>query len=259
MPRITQNENKYINVMMRYILAFVACLALISAKAQTKLPAKKIVPAKKVATTPVKLPLAPKEQLVEISTNYGVMVAKLYNQTPLHRDNFIKLVQQGFYDSLLFHRVIKEFMIQGGDPTSKYATDSSRLGGGAAPGERIPAEIQTGLYHKKGALAAARDGNPAKASSTCQFYIVQGKRYDTAQLNATYNSRVKAANPNFNFSATQKEVYERIGGTPQLDQSYTVFGEVISGLDVIDKIATVQTKPGDRPLLDVRMKIRLLN
>lgn len=245
--------------MIRYFLAILACVALIFANAQTKLPTKKVVAAKKAATTPVKIVPTLKEQLVEISTNYGVMIAKLYNQTPLHRDNFIKLVQQGFYDSLLFHRVIKEFMIQGGDPTSKYAKDTSRLGGGAAPGEKIPAEIQTGLYHKKGALAAARDGNPAKASSTCQFYIVQGKRYDTAQLQATYNSRVKAANPNFSFSATQKEVYERIGGTPQLDQSYTVFGEVISGMDIIDKIATVQTKTGDRPLLDVRMKIRLLN
>lgn len=243
--------------MIRYYLAIFVCVALVSATAQTKLPAKKMIAAKKVVTaqiTPIQ-----KEQLVEISTNYGVMIAKLYNQTPLHRDNFIKLVKQGFYDSLLFHRVMKEFMIQGGDPTSKYATDTSRLGGGAAPGERIAAEIQTGLYHKKGALAAARDGNPAKASSTCQFYIVHGKRYDTAQLQATYNSRVKVANPNFSFSATQKEVYERIGGTPQLDQSYTVFGEVISGLDVIDKIASVQTKPGDRPLLDVRMKIRLIN
>jgi peptidyl-prolyl cis-trans isomerase B (cyclophilin B) len=244
---------------MKYCFAIVSCIICLCATAQTKLPAKKLVVAKKVATIPVKIAPKPKEQLVEISTNYGVMIAKLYNQTPLHRDNFIKLVQQGFYDSLLFHRVIKEFMIQGGDPTSKYATDTSRLGGGAAPGEKIAAEIQTALYHKKGALAAARDGNPAKASSTCQFYIVQGKRYDTAQLQATYNSRVKMANPNFSFSATQKEVYERIGGTPQLDQSYTVFGEVISGLDVIDKIASVQTKPGDRPLMDVRMKIRLIN
>lgn len=245
--------------MIRYYLTIFVCVALVSATAQTKLSTKKTVPAKKIIASSLKISSAPKEQLVEISTNYGVMIAKLYNQTPLHRDNFIKLIQQGFYDSLLFHRVIKEFMIQGGDPASKYATDTSKLGGGAAPGERVAAEIQTGLYHKKGALAAARDGNPAKASSTCQFYIVQGKRYDTAQLQATYNSRVKMANPNFTFSATQKEVYERIGGTPQLDQSYTVFGEVISGMDVIDKIATVQTKTGDRPLLNVRMKIRLMN
>lgn len=238
---------------MKYCFAILSCIICLCATAQTKLPAKK------VATKPLKISPTPKEQLVEITTDFGVMVAKLYNQTPLHRDNFIKLVKQGFYDSLLFHRVIKEFMIQGGDPTSKYATDTSKVGGGAAPGEKIPAEIQTDLYHKKGALAAARDGNPAKASSTCQFYIVQGKKYDSTQLQATYNSRVKVANPDFNFTATQKEVYERIGGTPQLDQSYTVFGEVISGLDVVDKIASVQTKPGDRPLSNVRMKIRLLN
>ncbi len=245
--------------MIRYYFSIFVCVAVVSATAQTKLSTKKTVSAKKIIASSLKISPAPKEQLVEITTDYGVMIAKLYNQTPLHRDNFIKLVKQGFYDSLLFHRVIKEFMIQGGDPTSKYATDTSKVGGGAAPGERIPAEIQTVLYHKKGALAAARDGNPAKASSTCQFYIVEGKRYDSTQLQATYNSRVKVANPNFSFSATQKEVYERIGGTPQLDQSYTVFGEVISGLDVIDKIASVPTKPGDRPLSNIRMKIRLLN
>ncbi len=245
--------------MIRYCLTIFVCVALFSANAQPKLSINKTPSAKKVIAPSLKISLAPKEQLVEIATNYGVMIAKLYNQTPLHRDNFIKLVQQGFYDSLLFHRVMKDFMIQGGDPASKYATETSRLGSGAAPGQRITAEIQTGLYHKKGALAAASDGNSAKASSTCQFYIVHGKRYDTAQLLATYNGRVKVANPNFSFSATQKEVYERIGGTPQLDQSYTVFGEVISGLDIIDKIATVKTIPGDRPLLDVRMKIRLIN
>jgi cyclophilin family peptidyl-prolyl cis-trans isomerase len=201
----------------------------------------------------------PKEQLIEITTNYGTMVAKLYNATPLHRDNFIAKIKAGFYDSLLFHRVIKEFMIQGGDPTSKYASDTSFVGGGAAPGERIPAEFNGNSIHKKGALAAARDGNPAKASSNCQFYIVQGKRYDTASLQTTYNNRVKAANPNFSYTASMKEIYERIGGTPQLDQNYTVFGEVISGLDIIDKIATVSTKPGDRPVQAVRMTIKLLN
>lgn len=244
---------------MKYCLVILSVAIGLGLNAQTKVVVKKTTSIKKAAVVTPNKPNVPKEQLVEISTSYGVMIAKLYNQTPLHRDNFIKLIKQGFYDSLLFHRVMKEFMIQGGDPTSKYATETSRLGSGSAPGERITAEVQTGLYHKKGALAAASDGNPAKASSTCQFYIVQGKRYDTTQLQATYNSRVKVANPNFSFSATQKEVYERIGGTPQLDQSYTVFGEVISGMDVIDKIATVQTKSGDRPLMNVRMKIRLMN
>ncbi len=201
-----------------------------------------------------------KERLVEISTDYGVMIVRLYNETPLHRDNFIKLVQQGFYDSLLFHRVIKGFMIQGGDPTSKRADSLAMLGDGSAPGnERIPAEFRNNFFHKKGALAAARDGNPEKASSNCQFYLVQGKKMDSAQLNQVYEQRIKPNAPNFVYSKQQKEIYERIGGTPFLDQNYTVFGEVISSLNVIDKIANVQTRTMDRPTKDVRMKIRMLN
>lgn len=200
-----------------------------------------------------------KERLVEITTDYGVMIARLYDSTPLHRDNFVKLVQQGFYDSLLFHRVIKDFMIQGGDPTSKYASDSVMLGEGSAPGENIPAEFRNYLFHKRGVLAAARDNNPQKSSSNCQFYIVQGKRYDTVQMNNVYNAAVKHNNPNFVYTAAQKEIYKRIGGTPFLDQNYTVFGEVISGLNVIDKIANTPTKPGDRPVKDIRMKVKLLN
>lgn len=202
---------------------------------------------------------ASKERLIEISTNYGVMVAKLYDSTPLHRDNFIKLVQQKFYDSLLFHRVINQFMIQGGDPASKNAQDSVQLGEGSAPGERIPAEFKPYFFHKKGALAAARDENPEKASSNCQFYIVQGKAFSLPDLDKVYNDRVKASNPSFSYSQSQKEIYTRIGGTPFLDQGYTVFGEVISGLDVIDKIAQAPKDAQDRPLQSVRMKIRMLN
>ena len=199
------------------------------------------------------------EKLVEITTDYGVMIARLYDSTPKHRDNFIKLVNQKFYDSLLFHRVINGFMIQGGDPTSKNADSTTMLGGGSAPGERIPAEFKQNFFHKKGALAAARDGNPEKASSNCQFYIVQGKKIDTAQLRQTVEQRIKA-NPNsYNYTAAQKEIYQRIGGTPFLDQNYTVFGEVISGLNVLDAIANAPTQPGDRPKKDIRMKIRLLN
>lgn len=199
------------------------------------------------------------EKLVEITTDYGVMIARLYDSTPKHRDNFIKLVNQKFYDSLLFHRVINGFMIQGGDPTSKNADSTTMLGGGSAPGERIPAEFKQNFFHKKGALAAARDGNPEKASSNCQFYIVQGKKIDTAQLRQTAEQRIKA-NPNsYNYTAAQKEIYQRIGGTPFLDQNYTVFGEVISGLNVLDAIANAPTQPGDRPKKDIRMKIRLLN
>lgn len=252
------HELHYCIMKYLFIISLIYCVGL---KAQMKVvPAsqKKVVAKKSLKITP-KADILPKEQMIEITTSFGVMVAKLYNQTPLHRDNFIKLIKQGFYDSLLFHRVIKEFMIQGGDPTSKYAADTNKVGSGSAPGEKISAEIMPGIYHKKGALAAARDGNPAKASSTCQFYIVQGKKSDSAQLQAVYDKRVKVANAAFQFSPIQKEVYERIGGTPQLDQSYTVFGEVVSGLDIIDKIAAVATKPGDRPVENVRMKIRLLN
>ena len=226
--------------------------------AQTKPIQKKTTTTVKTATNAT-VTIAKKERLVEITTEYGTMIAKLYNETPLHRDNFIKLVQQGFYDSLLFHRVIKEFMIQGGDPGSKNAADDVMLGAGGAPGERIPAEFRPNFIHKKGALAAARDGNPAKASSNCQFYIVQGKRMDTAQLNNIYTQAVKPSNPSFTYKTAQKEIYARIGGTAFLDQNYTVFGEVVSGLDVIDKIASVQTKPGDRPAKNVIMKMRLLN
>jgi len=200
-----------------------------------------------------------KERLVEITTDYGVMVAKLYDSTPLHRDNFIKLVEQKFYDSLLFHRVINQFMIQGGDPTSKNAADSAFLGGTSAPGNRIPAEFKPYFFHKKGALAAARDDNPEKASSSSQFYIVQGKVLSPADLDKVFNARVKPSNPSFNYTDTQKEIYSRIGGAPFLDQNYTVFGEVISGLDVIDKIAQVPKDASDRPLQNVRMKIRMLN
>lgn len=199
------------------------------------------------------------EKLVEITTEYGVMIARLYDSTPLHRDNFLKLVQEKFYDSLLFHRVIKNFMLQGGDPTSKNADSSASLGGGSAPGERIAAEFRPNFFHKKGALAAARDNNPEKASSNCQFYIVQGNKVDTAQLSQVYQQSVKNNNPNFIYSAQQKEIYQRMGGTPFLDQNYTVFGEIISGLNVIDKIAAIPTRSGDRPIKNVIMKIRLLN
>jgi len=242
---------------MKKILFGLTVLSILTASAQVKKPVTAI---KKPVTATVAKATVPKskERLVEITTDYGVMVAKLYDSTPKHRDNFIKLVKDKVYDSLLFHRVIKEFMIQGGDPTSKNADSLTQLGAGSLPGDRIPAEFRANIIHKKGALSAARDGNPEKASSNCQFYIVQGKRTDTAQLKQV-EQNVKGSNPNFSYSKAQKEIYQRIGGTPFLDQNYTVFGEVIIGLDVIDKIAAVQTHPGDRPVKDVRMKIRLLN
>ena len=200
-----------------------------------------------------------KERLVEITTPYGTMVAKLYDSTPLHRDNFVKLVEQKVYDSLLFHRVINQFMIQGGDPSSKNAPDGVALGSGSLKGDRIPAEFKSFIFHKKGALAAARDNNPEKASSNCQFYIVQGQTVALPDLEKVYNERVKPSNPSFTYSKSEKEIYSRIGGTPFLDQSYTVFGEIISGLEVIDKIATVAKDASDRPIENIRMKIRLLN
>ncbi|MCL2327893.1 MAG: peptidylprolyl isomerase [Bacteroidetes bacterium] len=180
----------------------------------------------------------PKETMLEIHTNHGVMTVKLYDETPLHRDNFVKLASEGFYDSLLFHRVIQGFMIQAGDPNSKNAPAGAQLGVGG-PGYTVPAEFNANLIHKKGALAAARLGdamNPEKASSGSQFYIVQGQK-----------SAVSAQK----YSETQQEIYKTIGGTPFLDGQYTVFGEVVKGLEIIDKIASVQTQPGDRPVNDV--------
>ena len=258
---------------MHMILYRIWCLAIVTLIVSTlavaqkkKITSKKnttqTINSKKTAASVSNEPsaaLTPPERLVEITTDYGVMIAKLYDSTPLHRDNFVKLVEQKFYDSLLFHRIINQFMIQGGDPSSKNAADSTPLGGGAAPGERIPAEFRVRFFHKKGALAAARDNNPERASSNCQFYIVQGKVIRAQDLDKIYNDRVKPANPSFAYTANQKEIYNRLGGTPFLDQNYTVFGEVISGLEVIDRIAGLPKDASDRPLQNVRMKIRMLN
>ncbi len=193
---------------------------------------------------------APKQELFLIETDYGNMKVKLYDETPQHRDNFKKLVANGFYDDLLFHRVINGFMIQGGDPDSKGAGPEVRLGGGG-PGYTIPAEI--GKLHFKGALSAARQGdavNPEKKSSGSQFYIVHGKKSSDQELNAM------AQRAGITYTAEDKEKYKTAGGTPFLDNNYTVFGEVVEGLEVIDKIAAVQTAPGDRPVQDVKMKIK---
>jgi peptidyl-prolyl cis-trans isomerase B (cyclophilin B) len=190
-----------------------------------------------------------------IMTDMGNMVVKLFNETPLHRDNFVSKVKAGFYDSLMFHRVINNFMIQGGDPTSKKAQKEQSLGSGDAPGGRIPAEFRTdkGIYHKRGALAAARSDNPEKASSNCQFYIVQRKPWRATQLDSTIVSRKLTLND------AQKKLYTTVGGTPHLDGGYTVFGELESGFDVLDKIARTKTNKADRPEQDVRMRIFLLN
>lgn len=186
----------------------------------------------------------------EIETDFGTMKVKLYNSTPKHRDNFIKLANENYYDDLLFHRVINGFMIQGGDPDSKNAPPEKNLGGGG-PGYQIDAEI--GALHIKGALAAARTNNPEKKSSGSQYYIVQGRPQTDAELDVIeMQKKVK-------YSPEQRELYKTLGGTPQLDNEYTVFGEVVEGIEVVDKIAAVQTAPGDRPVKDVKMKVRILN
>lgn len=191
------------------------------------------------------------EHEVLISTPYGDMVVKLYNATPKHRDNFLKLVSEHFYDSLLFHRVIQNFMIQGGDPQSKNAAQGVMLGNGDV-GYTIPAEFVDTIFHKKGALCAARTDNPQKASSGCQFYIVQGQVLTNDQIQMTESQR------GIKLNDRQKQIYTTVGGTPFLDGAYTVYGEVIKGLDVIDKIAAVKTAPGDRPVQDVWMKMKLI-
>lgn len=196
----------------------------------------------------------PDHCLVVLETNYGNMTIRLYDQTPQHRDNFIKLVDEGYYNDLLFHRVINGFMIQGGDPNSRGAGADVQLGSGG-PSYTIEAEFRNELIHKKGALAAARTGdqvNPQKRSSGSQFFIVQGSIQTESGL-----SRIEDMK-GFKYTEEQKKIYTSIGGTPFLDRDYTVFGEVVEGLDVIDKIASVKTARGDRPLEDVKMKIKVL-
>jgi peptidyl-prolyl cis-trans isomerase B (cyclophilin B) len=190
----------------------------------------------------------------EIVTNYGSITVKLYDGTPLHRDNFVKLVEQHFYDSLLFHRVIEHFVIQAGDPTSKYASDTAALGEGDL-GYTIPAEIMPDkYYHQRGALAAARDENPTKASSACQFYIVQGKF-------ATDSTFIKSEQRTGGYITPEshKTTYRNVGGIPHLDSRYTVFGQVTKGMKVVDAIAALATDERDRPKQPVRIiSIRML-
>lgn len=248
---------------------------------------------------------APEEIKVLITTTMGDIKIKLYNETPGHRDNFVKLVKNKTYDSLLFHRVIKDFMIQGGDPDSKNAPAGTMLGNGNV-GYTLPAEINTKFIHKKGALAAARLGdeiNPKKESSGCQFYIVHGRSFTEADLKMfedRQNQQVKQQiftqfilkpenqklkekfialqqagkmdsiqilskeiepqinaefekAPHFSFSEEQKKAYTTIGGAPHLDGAYTVYGEVIEGMDVVDKIAALEVDNMSRPKTDVRI------
>jgi peptidyl-prolyl cis-trans isomerase B (cyclophilin B) len=190
-----------------------------------------------------------KNPIVEFQTDKGKIRVRLYNETPKHRDNMLKLVKDGFYDGILFHRVIRDFMIQGGDPQSKNAPAGQMLGSGDV-GYTVPAEFNPALFHKKGALSAARQGdqvNPEKRSSGCQFYLVQGRKWSDAELNSFEAQRGSK------FSPEQREAYKMLGGTPHLDGGYTVYGEVIQGLEIIDLIAAVKTAPGDRPVEDVKI------
>lgn len=245
-----------------------------------------------------------KRVAIEMVTDYGVVILELYNETPLHRDNFIKLTNEGAFDSLLFHRVIKNFMIQSGDPDSRMAQLGDTLGNGGLD-YMVDAEFNPALFHKKGALGAARDGNLQRASSSTQFYIVQrevsndslldvaetringwlAEHYfkndvankpmvDTLQkleanenwdayklLSDSIRSLAKAYHEyeQYTIPEAHREVYKSIGGTPHLDQNYTVFGEVIKGLAVIDTIASVQTDSLDRPAIDARIRsVRVL-
>lgn len=189
---------------------------------------------------------------VALETSKGTIVLRLSNETPLHRDNFLRLVKSGYYDGLLFHRVIRNFMIQAGDPDSRNAKKGQALGNGG-PKYTVPAEFRPDLFHKKGVLAAARLGdgqNPKKESSGSQFYIVQGKRFTDAGLDSVETYRLKRKLP-----AAHRQAYKTVGGTPHLDGNYTVFGEVVEGLYVVDRIAEGSTSrtPPDRPVQDVRI------
>ncbi len=196
---------------------------------------------------------------VEIRTELGTMVVALYNETPAHRDNFLRLVREGAYDSLLWHRVIRGFMVQGGDPDSRHVGPGTALGSGG-PGYTLEAEILPGAIHKKGALAAARQGdqvNPEKRSSGSQFYVVQGRTCSAEDLERISERAARHGTP-MNYTEEQRRTYAEKGGAPHLDGAYTVFGEVVQGLEVIDKLAALPCDGRDRPLQDVHMFMRVI-
>ncbi|MCD0488602.1 peptidylprolyl isomerase [Pedobacter sp. MC2016-14] len=194
----------------------------------------------------------PKHKYIRIETTLGACIIQLYNETPEHSKNFLKLTKDGFYNGTLFHRVINNFMIQGGDPDSRKAEKGKLLGEGDV-GYTICPEFNDRLFHKKGVLAAARDDNPEKASSGCQFYIVQGKIFSDEQLDALESKRLKHKIP-----AWQREIYKTIGGTPHLDRNYTVYGEVVQGMEMVDKIAVEAIDGNNRPLADIKMTVTIL-
>ncbi len=188
---------------------------------------------------------------VVIETTFGKIVIALYENTPKHRDNMLKLAKEKFYDSTLFHRVIPNFVVQGGDPESKTAKPGQMLGEGDL-GYKIPAEINRVDFHRRGAVGMARDNNPEKASSACQFYIVTGRKYTDEELDAISKKTGRI------FTPMQRNIYKYKGGTPHLDGNYTVFGIVEEGMDVVDKIAAQPTGANDRPETDIKMiKVRV--
>lgn len=188
-----------------------------------------------------------KNKFVEMETNKGTFTLEVFNDVPKHAENFLKLANEGFYDSLLFHRIIPSFMIQGGDPESKNAVDGQMLGNGDV-GYKVPAEFMLPkYYHKKGALAAARDNNPEKASSGCQFYIVVGKTFTDAELDQM-EARIGQK-----YSEQARKDYKTIGGTPHLDAGYTVYGQIVKGQDVVDAIASMPRNTSDRPAENIRI------
>lgn len=204
-----------------------------------------------------------KTEIIKISTSKGDMYIWLYDKTPLHKANFLKLAKEGFFNGTTFHRVMNQFMIQGGDPFSKDSTKSDQIGNGG-PGYTIPAEFHKELYHKKGVLSAARQPdniNKERVSSGSQFYIVQGKKRNNNEF-LYYTSNIRRATKDFKFefSDSAKTDYMKIGGTPHLDMQYTVFGEVFSGLEVVDSIAIVpvNTQLNHRPLEDIRMEVSVV-
>lgn len=198
-----------------------------------------------------------KETHVVMETTMGTIELKLYDETPLHRDNFVQLVKENAFDSLLFHRVIQDFMIQGGDPDSKHAAPGALLGEGDRP-YTLPAEfrLEQGIYHRRGVIASAREGddvNPEQRSSAMQFYIVWGRVFDDEGLDIVQERLDQRTGGSVRLTPEMREVYKTVGGTPHLDGQYTVWGEVVDGLDVVDAIQHVPTDDNDRPLEDVRI------
>ena len=197
---------------------------------------------------------------VVVITSFGNIFIDLFDETPGHRDNFLKLTGEGFYDGTTFHRVISDFMIQGGDPNTKDP-NKANLAGQGGPGYTQPAEIVEGLIHQRGALAAARMGdnvNPKRESSGSQFYIVDGKPVPGSQLDQAERNIAKATGKEFKYTEEQRKIYSEIGGSPWLDMQYTVFGQVIHGDEVIDKIAEVKKDRRDKPVEDVKMEVKVV-